>query len=171
MEYSGDSVSIFLRIYIHCGKRVQSVSREAYQVKVQTAKRMVQIQEWAKQINECRQSGKSVKQWCNENGMKRKTFYYRQNRVREELLDVIETHNGPQTFETDSGYLPMKKGFEEQSRAKPYPKERQPVFTALAIPQTRGAVLTVQLGEFTVDIQNGADEILVGHVLRAVSRL
>jgi hypothetical protein len=42
-------------------------------------------------INECRQSGLTVKDWCKENGIYVKTYYNRMKKVREELLDAIAT--------------------------------------------------------------------------------
>ena len=57
----------------------------------QKVKRQIKIQEWAAQVTACKQSGQSVKQWCNEQGIKLKTFYNHMRVVREEMLDMVET--------------------------------------------------------------------------------
>ena len=38
---------------------------------------------WTQRIAECRSSGKSVKHWCQENGVSKKTYYYWQRRIFE----------------------------------------------------------------------------------------
>lgn len=41
------------------------------------------ICEWKSQVEECKASGLTVKEWCEENGINLKTYYYRQKKVRE----------------------------------------------------------------------------------------
>ena len=65
-------------------------------MRVQEVKRAVQLQEWAAQIQAREKSGLTVKQWCAENGPSLKTYYYRQHRVREELLGCITSGNAIQ---------------------------------------------------------------------------
>ena len=36
---------------------------------------------WTQRITDCRSSGKSVKRWCQENGISEKTYYYWQRRI------------------------------------------------------------------------------------------
>ena len=43
----------------------------------------VRLQEWGAAIAECNNSGMTKKEWCRQNGMSLKTFYYRQMRVRQ----------------------------------------------------------------------------------------
>ena len=50
-------------------------------------KKSLQLSNWAEMVRECCASGKSVVQWCNENGIKVKTYYYRQNKVREAMAE------------------------------------------------------------------------------------
>ena len=65
-------------------------------MRVQEVKRAVLLQEWAAQIKAREKSGLTVKQWCAENGPSLKTYYYRQRRVREELLGCITSGNAIQ---------------------------------------------------------------------------
>lgn len=36
---------------------------------------------WTERVSACRQSGKSVRDWCRENGISEKTYYYWQRRI------------------------------------------------------------------------------------------
>ena len=58
--------------------------------------RDIRMEGWARQIQECQQSGLSVRQWCDENGVGTKIYYYRRKRVREELLESMDTGSGLQ---------------------------------------------------------------------------
>jgi len=122
-------------------------------IKVQEVKRQMRLREWAGQISDCKQSGSTVRQWCEENGIGLKTYYNRMKRVREELLDNID-HAGAAQL---SNWIPKQIG--------------TPVFAALPMPRRGGAAVTVQIGAHTAEINNGADAETVEGVLRALSRL
>ena len=46
----------------------------------------VRLREWAEQLEAQQASGLTVPQWCAENGIKTKSFYYRLRRVREQYI-------------------------------------------------------------------------------------
>ena len=50
-------------------------------------KQEMRIQEWSAQIEAQQASGLTVQQWCAENGIKPKTYYYHLKKVREQFLD------------------------------------------------------------------------------------
>ena len=50
-------------------------------------KQEVRMQEWSAQIAEQQASGLTVQQWCMENGVKPKTYYYHLKKVREQFLN------------------------------------------------------------------------------------
>lgn len=52
-----------------------------------TVKQKVRLQEWSSQIEAQQASGLTVQQWCMENGLKPKTYYYHLKKVREQFLD------------------------------------------------------------------------------------
>ena len=120
----------------------------------------MRLQEWASQINAQRQSGLNVRKWCEENGIGYKCFYYRLRRVQEEMLEALEERNT-----SKSSKLSVIK--ENQLSTK----QESPVFAPVTIPQSKGAALTVWIGYYAVDIQNGADAGTIDQVLRMVSRL
>ena len=47
----------------------------------------MKLQEWAKQIEARRASGMTVQNWCAENGMSVKTYYYHLRKVREQCVE------------------------------------------------------------------------------------
>ena len=38
-------------------------------------------------------SGKTVIEWCAENGISKKTFYYRQRQIRKDVIETDESHD------------------------------------------------------------------------------
>lgn len=52
-----------------------------------TVKQEVHLREWSAQIEAQQASGLTVQQWCIENGIKLKTYFYRLKKVREQFLD------------------------------------------------------------------------------------
>ena len=51
---------------------------------ITAVKQDVRLREWAEQLEAQQASGLTVPQWCAENGIKTKSFYYRLRRVREQ---------------------------------------------------------------------------------------
>ncbi len=43
---------------------------------VQAIKHEAKLAEWTEKMQQCRSSGKSVKGWCDEQGIRTKTYYY-----------------------------------------------------------------------------------------------
>jgi hypothetical protein len=97
-------------------------------------------------MDEREQRGQSVRKWCAENGLNEKTYYYRLKRIREEALEEAESRNG----------LTMAE---------------QPVFATVSLPRGSVAAVTVQIGAYFAEIQNGADGETVERVLQVLSRL
>ena len=38
-------------------------------------------------------SGKNVTEWCAENGISKKTFYYRLRQIRKDVIETVESHD------------------------------------------------------------------------------
>ncbi len=51
----------------------------------------VRLQQYAAQIQECKNSGMTVQAWCDAAGIGIKTYYYRQRVVRKALLEMGES--------------------------------------------------------------------------------
>jgi hypothetical protein len=96
------------------------------------------MQEWAIQINACKQSGKTVQKWCEENGINAKTFYNRMRVVREEMLEIAEAVNvdrGNDVVKINaSRLLPAENQYDTADKMRMGHIDG-PVFAALPIPQ------------------------------------
>lgn len=53
---------------------------------IQAVKEEVRIRNWEAEVEACSASGLTVQQWCLENGISRKTYYYHLRKVREAML-------------------------------------------------------------------------------------
>ena len=49
--------------------------------RLQTISQNQRLNEWSTRIAGCRDSGQSVRQWCEESGINEKTYYYWQRKV------------------------------------------------------------------------------------------
>jgi len=122
-----------------------------------TAQKLVRqkkLQEWARMIEECENSGKTVSDWCEANGVGYKNYFYRKRRVREKLLDMAETA------------LTLRNSV--------LPHSETPVFAQVAMPKKirEGSVAaTIRIGMYTAEITNGADLETVDGLLRSMSRI
>jgi len=48
----------------------------------------LKLKKWSEEIRSCSESGMTVLNWCNENGIKPKTYYYHLRKVRESLCGI-----------------------------------------------------------------------------------
>lgn len=55
--------------------------------KISIVKEQVKLREWADMVRTCRSSGLTVIDWCKDNNLNIKTYYYRLKRVRNFLCD------------------------------------------------------------------------------------
>ena len=102
-------------------------------------------QQWLSIIRECRNSGQTVRSWCEQNDVHIKSYYYWLRRLREELLEQAD--------------LPVLQ--------KPEPLTPFSKLQVNTPPQTQVAVV-IHLSGATLEIQNGADRQTVEAVLLAL---
>jgi len=57
--------------------------------KVTLVKQEIRKVEWSAQIQSCRSSGIPATQWCRENGINLKTYYYHLRKIREQACEQI----------------------------------------------------------------------------------
>ena len=50
-------------------------------------KKNIRLQEWSRQIEEQKSSGLNVQDWCTQNGVNPKTYYYHLRKIRECCLE------------------------------------------------------------------------------------
>lgn len=52
-------------------------------------KKGIMEKEWAEKIQCCRESGLTVSEWCRENNINLKTYYYHLRKIRKKLCEQI----------------------------------------------------------------------------------
>ena len=52
-------------------------------------KKQVQQAEWAERMRKCRESGLTVTEWCQQNSINPKTYYYHLRKIRKEICEQI----------------------------------------------------------------------------------
>ena len=54
-----------------------------------SSKKLVHVQKWLEIIHQCRDSGLSNQQWCEENGISLKSYYYWLAQIRKMAVETI----------------------------------------------------------------------------------
>ena len=70
-------------------------------------KKKVRLQEWEQQIEEQKTSGLSVQEWCVQNGINPKTYYYHLRKVREDFLKSGKSESDQAQNETERAVVPI----------------------------------------------------------------
>lgn len=52
-------------------------------------KKQVIEAEWVERIRQCRESGLTVSEWCRQNSINPKTYYYHLRKIRKEICEQI----------------------------------------------------------------------------------
>lgn len=52
-------------------------------------KKQVMEAEWVERIRHCRESGLTVAEWCRQNSINPKTYYYHLRKIRKEICEQI----------------------------------------------------------------------------------
>ena len=61
--------------------------------KIASVKKRIRHQKWLEMYEAYLSSGKSVVEWCTENGISKKTFYYRLRQIRKDMIETVESHD------------------------------------------------------------------------------
>lgn len=106
---------------------------------VQKMKREFRLKQWIDMVKECRSSGKTIKGWCEEQGINLKSYYYWQRKVQRaagKKLAMIPS--------MESGIATTKV---------------KPVFAEIKFSQCKTALpaVTLRLNNAIIEIQNGAE--------------
>ena len=56
-------------------------------------KKEVKLAQWAEMVRSRNESGLTVTDWCKQNGINIKTYYYRLKRMRQAVCSEIEQHD------------------------------------------------------------------------------
>ena len=74
---------------------------------IATVKKKVRLREWEQQIEEQKSSGLSVQEWCIQNGINLKTYYYHLRKVREKFLRSGKAENTQAQIEAERSVVPI----------------------------------------------------------------
>jgi transposase-like protein len=61
--------------------------------KIAKVKKEVKVSQWAEMVRQRNENGLTVTDWCKENGINLKTYYYRLKQVRQAVCNEIEQHD------------------------------------------------------------------------------
>ena len=56
-------------------------------------KKEVKLAQWTEKVRQRNESGLSAIEWCKQNGINIKTYYYRLKRVRQAVCSEMERHD------------------------------------------------------------------------------
>jgi hypothetical protein len=110
----------------------------------------IRLKEWRLQAEDCQNSGKTVKAWCEEQGIKQKTYYYRLNKVRDAACQELTVKQSHEIKKSDT-----------------------PVFAEVNITRGRNGhtAITLRFGSAEVEIHNGAEAAVIENTLRILKEL
>lgn len=117
---------------------------------VTLVKNQVRAEQWRELIQVCQSSGQTVVNWCQQNDINTKTYYYWLRKLRKQELPMLE--------------IPVP--IAEQP--KPVAFKKLEVDTPL--PDTQAAVI-IHLPSASLEIRNGANQATVEAVLLALKCL
>ena len=130
-------------------------------MEISEAKQYVKLREWSAMIQTCKASGLTVKAWCEENGIGKKTYYYRLKRVR--LATLQEPKKISEGFQSAGvsppAFAKLSLGVENENIIMP------------DIPTQGTLALTVRMGPVMIDINNGANHETIAATLRVLQEI
>lgn len=56
-------------------------------------KKEIKLAEWTEMVKRRKESGLTVREWCKENEVNQKTYYYRLKRIRQAVCNELEKHD------------------------------------------------------------------------------
>ena len=75
---------------------------------ISEVKRMARVSEWKGLIQEQKESGMTIRAWCEQNGFRENTYYYWLKIIRAEAIEQVETNAALLRIEPNE--LPEGKG-------------------------------------------------------------
>jgi len=130
-------------------------------------KREVKFAEWTRLIHECVSSGKTIKAWCEENGISRRMYSYWQRRIREEMVGSVVLGNA-----CVPGIVPAG----NDHFASLTVRSDTPAFSKvpLAAPpssmKTGSFAMSVRIGLAECEIYNGADTDVIERTILTIMK-
>ena len=117
------------------------------------AKHRMQVMAWKERVVACRGSGLSVKDWCEQKGYSRKTYY----RWEREVLGLISEEMAKQ-----------------ETALQIQPNSMTPVFEEMPVPvpqmqaDTPQVIASVRIGRSSVEVYQGASADIVAAIFKGL---
>lgn len=115
------------------------------------ATKAYRLNQWTQVICECRNSGQKVKDWCNDNDVDPKKYYYWLTQVRKAAIQVL-----PTTM-SDSTIVPVQTA--------------EPEFTSSVSAYSNKTVATISFGNIVIELSNHASSELIASILKAIQNV
>lgn len=136
-------------------------------VDMRIVKRKYKLTEWTRLIQECASSGKTIKEWCEENRISKRMYYYWQRRVREEVVSSIVLSNAPVPGIAPANADPSAP---VMFRSDVGAFAKIPLSEPLQA-ETCAIVMSVNIGDAECEIYEGADIDIVERVLLTLGKI
>lgn len=110
------------------------------------------MQLWASRIQECRTSNQTVADWCSENDISIKSYYYWMRKIKSEAFEALPA----------------------ERKSKVLSQKRDNSFVEVALIKKTGAdicAVRIHVSGLLLEIQNGADSQTVEHILHVIRKL
>lgn len=127
--------------------------KEGEKMRLQEAKREANLRKWREEVYNCRSSGQTVVGWCRERGITPKTYYRWQKLVWEHESGALAERAAEQSKLVKTGTAVSSVAFE----AVPLIGSETEYMSSAGI--------TIRRGEWAVEVQGGADILLLRQIL------
>ena len=118
------------------------------------ATKTYKLNQWTQIIRECRNSGQKVQDWCKDNNIDPKKYYYWLSQVRKAATQAL-----PATLK-DSSIIPIN-----------LQKENSVVPTPSQIVSSNDIVATISVGNVIVQLSNHASSDFILNVMKAMQHV
>ena len=131
-------------------------------------KRSMKLAEWTRLIEQRVESGKTIKVWCEEHGIRRRLYYYWQRRVREEVISSVVLSNA-----CVPGIIPADNAISTPTMIRPDASAfaRIPLASTSPPTDTKEIAMSVCIGDTECEIYNGADIDVVERALLTLGKI
>lgn len=123
-----------------------------------TPDKQVKLQYWLDVIRQCRASGMTNQEWCEQNGVSLKSYYYWLAKIRKLALDDLPRKQ----------YVSALPAAQKTSALSEHPA----TFTELPLPNTAvfdtNAAAILHIGSVTVEIFEHTSSELISSIVKAV---
>jgi len=123
-----------------------------------TPDKQVKLQYWLDVIRQCRASGMTNQEWCEQNGVSLKSYYYWLAKIRKLALEDLPRKQYASVLPADQKNSGLS--------------QHQAAFTELSLPNTaafdNNATAILHIGSVTIEIFEHTSSELISSIVKAV---